>query len=564
MFEIEKFFDGFVFNSRNELKPFRHFTLLFCCAAFLLPLLYSLWTNHIWEDFFITFKFSKNLAEGRGLVYNPDIKVHGFTSPLGTLLPALCHWLTGEKSYLVAIWAFRIFFCIPAYLLAGLYFFKTVSLIKTASSWNLLIGALLFLAEGKSLVFSVNGMETAFMLLFTLMAFYYSNAFLQSSESSEAIIENSKLNKKFPISGLKSGILIGLSWAGLMWTRPDGFIFIFAIVASCILINLATLRIKYLRFLPIPVIVCTVVYLPWFLWAWIYYGSPVPNTVRAKGAFFSGLAFSDILSNMLQKIPHCAAWVFSPPYCHFAGWHKFFIHSSLIVSIFCMIFWISRKSHPILRRASLSFMFVYFYLLFMNFPYPWYFPPAAILALIVIAVFVSERTDKEINGKKIKISSGRFFQLCVLCLMLIMTVGTIFEMRIQQKLIETGNRKKIGEWLKNNMKQDESLYLECLGYIGYFSEAAKIYDYPGLASPTVVELIKSGKKGFEDVAISLEPDWIVARPWELNALSEKGILNAKYSIAKIFDVRKDIESVSLLPGRGYLLYDAVFVVLKKK
>ena len=30
--------------------------------------------------------------------------------------------------------------------------------------------------------------------------------------------------------------------------------------------------------------VTTVLYLPWFLGAWVYYGSPVPHTVIAKGA----------------------------------------------------------------------------------------------------------------------------------------------------------------------------------------------------------------------------------------------------------------------------------------
>src|SRR5436305_1716283 len=44
---------------------------------------YVAYTGHVWEDYFITFRFSKNLVEGRGLVYNPGDRVHGFTSPIG-------------------------------------------------------------------------------------------------------------------------------------------------------------------------------------------------------------------------------------------------------------------------------------------------------------------------------------------------------------------------------------------------------------------------------------------------------------------------------------------------
>jgi hypothetical protein len=64
---------------------------LFAVVAVLVPLLYALYTGHIWEDYFITFRHSQNLCEGHGLVYRPGERVHGFTSPLGTLLPALCY-----------------------------------------------------------------------------------------------------------------------------------------------------------------------------------------------------------------------------------------------------------------------------------------------------------------------------------------------------------------------------------------------------------------------------------------------------------------------------------------
>ena len=63
--------------------------IFFVSLTILVSLAYVAITNHVWEDFYITFKHSKNLVEGHGLVYNPGERVHGFTSVINTLLPAL-------------------------------------------------------------------------------------------------------------------------------------------------------------------------------------------------------------------------------------------------------------------------------------------------------------------------------------------------------------------------------------------------------------------------------------------------------------------------------------------
>ena len=57
-------------------------------------------TGHVWEDFLITFRFSKNLVEGNGLVFNPGERVQGFTSALNVMVPAIFYAISG-KSYWV-------------------------------------------------------------------------------------------------------------------------------------------------------------------------------------------------------------------------------------------------------------------------------------------------------------------------------------------------------------------------------------------------------------------------------------------------------------------------------
>src|SRR3954470_3749188 len=78
-------------------------------AAFALPLLFAVITNHAWEDYFITLRASRNLVEGNGLVFNPGERLHTFTSPLGVLIPALCTWIAGPGRELLALWLFRVF-----------------------------------------------------------------------------------------------------------------------------------------------------------------------------------------------------------------------------------------------------------------------------------------------------------------------------------------------------------------------------------------------------------------------------------------------------------------------
>jgi len=63
------------FSKKPNLSPLRLnsdskgrfgvFVLAFACAA-----LFALFTRHAWEDYYITYRASKNLATGHGLVFN--------------------------------------------------------------------------------------------------------------------------------------------------------------------------------------------------------------------------------------------------------------------------------------------------------------------------------------------------------------------------------------------------------------------------------------------------------------------------------------------------------------
>ena len=83
-----------------------------CWTVFLLlfavGLVYAGYTQHAWEDYYITYRASKNLATGHGLTFTIGERVHSFTSPVGVLLPALANVLTGHRSDYVSLWIFRL------------------------------------------------------------------------------------------------------------------------------------------------------------------------------------------------------------------------------------------------------------------------------------------------------------------------------------------------------------------------------------------------------------------------------------------------------------------------
>src|SRR5450755_4887932 len=54
----------------------------------MVTLVWSAYTHHVWEDFYITYRASKNLALGNGLVFTVGERLQTFTSPLQALIPA--------------------------------------------------------------------------------------------------------------------------------------------------------------------------------------------------------------------------------------------------------------------------------------------------------------------------------------------------------------------------------------------------------------------------------------------------------------------------------------------
>lgn len=119
------------------------------------------------DDAFITFRYSRNIVEGHGFVYNPGTRTLGTTTPLFTLLMAGVSWITGSDNYpWFALVANTAADALSAVLLALL-----VRRVAGRAAPGVIVGAL-WAINPVSVTFAVGGMETSVAILWMVAAAY--------------------------------------------------------------------------------------------------------------------------------------------------------------------------------------------------------------------------------------------------------------------------------------------------------------------------------------------------------------------------------------------------------
>ena len=247
-------------------------------GVFLIAMSFALYTNHVWDTYYMTYRSAKNLTTGHGLVFTPGERIHTFTSPLNVLIPALLSMITGNSSDKLVLWLYRVLCCFALSITAVLLFKIARKSSLGSLPTVLLIG--MFGMEAKIISFSLNGQETAFMMLFLALTLY---ALIASSSS--------------------TGMLLGVAWAGLMWTRLDSLVYIGGLALGFLIFHkslpLAKSRRDLLKIFLYAGVVTTVLYLPWFVWTWYYYGSPIPHAFIAERVNVPAFQLSTLIDIVL-------------------------------------------------------------------------------------------------------------------------------------------------------------------------------------------------------------------------------------------------------------------------
>ena len=513
-------------------------------AAMLLPLAFAVFTQHAWEDYFITLRSSRNLVEGHGLVFNPGQRVHTFTSPLGVLVPALCTALAGVHREELALWIFRLL-NIGLLGAAAALLWRRADALRLGAVGRVVMFGLLF-ADAKLVDFSINGMETA-MLVYVLLLLW------------------SELEAESPRVGV-----LALAIGGLMWTRPDAFILGGVVIIARVLIrgrDAAGTRPVAWGKLFRALLLGGLLYAPWFLWAWWYYGTPVPHTITAKGAYTPAVQLRTLLLIPWQTLTGQSLLIdlFLPTYWSFGGWPTLLPRISHALTGVAAFAWLIPAFSATARRASLALFLGMFYLCSIVL-FPWYVPPWTALAAIALGFLADEIYAGAVaRGRSTLALVVRTACVAVVALQLAVLSASAWQMRVEQRFVETGVRRKIGEWLRQSAAPGDTVFLEPLGYIGYFSQL-KTYDFPGLSSPEVVAAVRGGARRYADVIAKLRPTWVVLRPHEAARpeFASTGVLRDYELVGKPWDATPQLDAVAFLPGRVWVEGEARFLVFRRR
>jgi hypothetical protein len=518
-------------------------------AAFAAALSFALYTQHAWEDWYITYRASKNLATGVGLLYNAGERVHSFTSVLGTLIPAFLNLITFNQSDDLVLWLFRI---VNSVVLGC----SAVLLVKIARKWfsfvpSMVVLAGVFILDTKTLDFTINGMESVYVV-FSLSLFLYLISF-------------------HPVRELK--VKLGIVWALLEYSRPDGIVYAF-ILALGMLLFLKEKK-EVLKTVVISGLLGALLFSPWFIFTLFYYGNPVPHSIIAK-SLLTTYGFGDLtartyayLTSYLFLRYSILDLIFSPPNSSLFNMPEL-IQIGKYIAIVSSLVWLVPRVKPVGRIASFTFFCLLIYL--SVFPpiivSAWYLPGPTLLALVGFSFLL----DYLLLGLvKIRPQQAMFWGWSVcgvfLAYMLILTLISAHQFRLMEAINERGNREQIGLWLKANSRSNrETVFVECAGYIGFYS-GLKLYDFPGMTSKEMVQARKILHTEDWLLLIKyLKPDWLVLRPGELSGLwqEDSPFLMTEYEFKKHFDVRDQIYQIGFRPYDAYFLIDADFSVFKKR
>ena len=471
-------------------------------AAMALRVFFWVYTGRLWEDCLITTLHSENFWRGLGLTHwrpgQPPL--HGFTSPLSVLIPLagdafhIGAGIAVQKALSVLAGGAAVFFaCAWArHRLVGL----------SAPATVLVMGYLAF--EHHQVLFGMAGMETQVVTAILLATLYFTAAF-----------------RPVPL-----GICCGLCMLG----RPD-FAFWVAIVGLYILVR------DRRAFLQVAA-AAAAVYLPWILFTTLYYGSPVPNTILAKGMGYhlwwqrDDLSFAIFKREIVDRVTGTYFFntLFQPLGPGFAGHGTHFravIPDGGWVSNIMTALAVVGAAAALIRRQwvwapPIAFLLVYagYYLFLVPYVFAWYLVPFSAMVVLLSARGLDElaRLVPRPRGRGWATS---LFVIAYLALIVGVLPVTIHAERNIQRYVENAGRKELGLYLHETLQPGQWIGCEPLGYTGYYSRRP-VYDWPGLASRRVVAFQREhpDRRTMHDMLIHFAPAAIVLRPHEYNRWPE--------------------------------------------
>jgi hypothetical protein len=392
--------------------------------------------NLTFDDAYITYRYADNFRHGLGLVYNPGERVLGTTTPLYALLLGAIGLLGGDLEWL-GHWLSALAWIGASWAALGLL--RQVERPRAGYAGAVLISL-------QPAIFSSLGMETAL-----LVALMFVSAWAWVAQ------------KRVPII---------LSSAALLLTRYDAALWLLAIALTA---WLYTRRFPWREVLGVALLVA-----PWFVFAQLYYGSFVPNSIIAKigqnRLMAVGGMTQSFASTFLGMALTNAVWPV-----------MIAIGLSLTVGL-----WGTLRTRPSLAALPVWVVcdvVIYNGLGVVNFP--WYFvPPLSVTSLIAalgIGILLGDEAGTPIAifpPRVIQVARPALVGVALISLALLVIDSWQRLQLVQPNRVQSypNDYRQVAEWLNQNTPPGTRVASIEVGTIGYFSQRS-ILDTMGLVSP---------------------------------------------------------------------------------
>jgi hypothetical protein len=408
--------------------------------------IYTLRLHWAYDDPFITYRYAHNLIQGLGFVYNPGERILSTTTPLLTLiLAAICPvWsdlphaaiLVGSLSLAwggLSIWKLGNLWGMPSIGWIGMWVYPTFPLLlSTLGSEMPLYVALCLAALGA----------------FTAQKYTPSAAFA----------------------------------ALAVLTRPDGILLGLLLAVGLIRLQRRIPAATGLVFLSLS--------LPWFIFAWQYFGSPLPVTLSVK-QHQASMGLSQHFAPGLLTI---AGW-------YLQTWHFKTEIILALIGVFAGLFWF--RGWLLLAGWTVLYFLGYAILrVDRNF---WYYAPLVPAFLIAVGIGIAWIQHS--------LSYPRFSYLLtgLLCASLAFGQFTTLWRDRYQSDPRYSIYRVAGEWLQENTPEDARVGTLEIGILGYYSKRT-IIDFAGLLQPLTARQLRPGSTYQEAASWAIEnyqPEYLV-------------------------------------------------------
>lgn len=514
--------------ARREARSIFWPWIVFSAMAVAFRVTFWLETHRVFDDAMIALQHAENAAQGLGLTHHAsEPRTQGFSSPLGVLT-----LLAGEVVQQGAGLTSMRLASLAGVVLALMYLAALAAHTRLAWPFAALVMGYITM-EHHQILYGMAGMETQLSTAVLLMSIYYA----------------------VTAQPIRLGIALGLC----LLTRPD---YIFWVIIACVAAVIRDWRASLKT-----VGASAAVYGPWFLFAWIYYGSPIPNTVVAKGLAFPqwwlepGLTWLDFKRNVVERTLAtfsmlAPSWNAYP----FPGYRSITL-IVLAAAILGAASALKKDRRSLLLLVAVWGVYTAYAVFLVPYRCPYYLVP--LMATTVLLGAYGLHTALEPLYRPYALAVGGALAVAYLWCLGHVLPTTYEADRCVQNYIERDVRTLIGLHLNTVMKPDETFACEPVGYIGYYSRRTS-YDWPGLTSRKVTDYLRNHPEGRSMYAVCehFRPDYLVLRPSECEAFrnDKRGDwLDEAYRIDHKF-----LAARGTAPDWICDNFDAVFWVFKKK